>query len=396
MKRRSTVHAQENRLRTTLQRALLVALAAPATMFVAQACSSTSSDGASGAADGSLTDGGDSGSDDGSSGDLDGGPCAPKKVLVDAKAPDGGVECGVFQQFSCGLPQPIITDGGSSDAGLTVFDDCYFLLNDCPSVCPGSLFFNCHIYGNSCDAGIVSDPTASMIVECASCPNGVGRRPRGLDQPRSRRSNATALGKYFANAAHLEAASVHAFRILRRELASFGAPDDLLVAAKRAEVDEVRHTKLTAKIARAHGSKPPRVRVARGARRSLEAIALENAVEGCVRETFGALVAMWQAERATDDDVAAAMKEIAVDETRHAALAWSVAAWADTRLDTRARERIEAAKNKAISDLENELAIEAHPDLVARAGLPSASDQRRLLSALFDSGVGLAGADFET
>ncbi|MEO8874766.1 MAG: ferritin-like domain-containing protein, partial [Polyangiaceae bacterium] len=216
---------------------------------------------------------------------------------------------------------------------------------------------------------------------------GVGRRPRGLAAARapkngSRRTNANALGKYFASAAHLEAASVHAFRILRRELAECGAPDDLLAAAKRAEADEVRHTKLTATIARTHGAKPAPVRVRKRGARSLEAIALENAVEGCVRETFGALVAMYQAEHAVDHDIAAALQEIAVDETRHAALAWSVAAWANTQLDAEARKRIEAAKNQAIRDLENELTVEAHPDLVARAGVPTARAQKQLLRAL--------------
>ena len=52
--------------------------------------------------------------------------------------------------------------------------------------------------------------------------------------------------------------------------------------------------------------------------RELEAIAIENAVEGCVRESFGALLATWQAKTAGDARVRAAMKRIARDETRHA------------------------------------------------------------------------------
>jgi hypothetical protein len=57
--------------------------------------------------------------------------------------------------------------------------------------------------------------------------------------------------------------------------------------------------------------------------RSLEELAVENAVEGCVRETYGALTAIWQARTAKDPSVAAAVRRIARDETRHAALSWA-------------------------------------------------------------------------
>ena len=53
----------------------------------------------------------------------------------------------------------------------------------------------------------------------------------------------------------------------------------------------------------------------------------ENAREGCVRETFGALIAMHQAERAGDPIIRRAMRRIAEEETRHAELAWEVASW---------------------------------------------------------------------
>jgi hypothetical protein len=41
-------------------------------------------------------------------------------------------------------------------------------------------------------------------------------------------------------------------------------------------------------LARRVGARPRAVQVVRGALRSIEAIALDNAVEGCVRETYGA------------------------------------------------------------------------------------------------------------
>jgi hypothetical protein len=261
-----------------------------------------------------------------------------------------------------------------------------FNYNDCTTVCGGP-YENCHVYGEWCqDDGGVQNTTqdaaiGAVVVECGSCVGISGRRPNGLRDAASRHE-ADVVGKYFADAAFLEAASIHAFRILRRELESFGAPHDLLDAAKRAEADEVKHTRMTRKLARARGATPPKVRVVKRANRSLEEIALENAVEGCVRETYAALLAMWQADHATDSEIADAMKEIAVDETRHAALAWSVAEWIEPRLDAQARERVNAAKNKAISDLQDEMTADPHPDLVSRTGMPTAMQQHNLLAEM--------------
>jgi hypothetical protein len=104
--------------------------------------------------------------------------------------------------------------------------------------------------------------------------------------------------------------------------------------------------------------------------RDLEAIAVENAVEGCVREAFGALVASWQAVAAVDPLVRATMARIARDETRHAALALQIAGWLRGRLDTAARVRVEQARRAALADLASAV---REPPLSLRAplGLPT-------------------------
>ena len=356
-------------MRRVLARAMAVAVAMPAAALAVQACTGDDKIAGDAGLDASIKDAAVDGADDDVY--VDAGPCAPVVVAIDAQAPDGGIECGIFQRFPCGLP---------SDPPLTLYSDCYFLLDDCAHVCPGSLYFNCHMYGNSCVDGSVV-PDADIVVECATCPNGVGRRPRGLRIPGKNKA-LSRVGAFFAEAAHLEGASVHAFRILRRELAALGAPKDLLEGAARAEADEIRHTRATTRLARANGATPKRARVKRGALRSLEAIALENAVEGCVRETFGAAFAMWQGENAADPAVASAMRKIARDEARHAALSWSVARWADTRLDPTARRRIERAKATALRDLEAELGRRPHPELEERAGVPPIEKQRAMLRVL--------------
>jgi hypothetical protein len=82
---------------------------------------------------------------------------------------------------------------------------------------------------------------------------------------------------------------------------------------------------------------------------------------------------MWQANRAHDAEMRQVFAAIAVDESRHAALAWQVGAWAERRLDARAVRAVRAARTAAADELGRELANEPHPDLHALAGLPGAA-----------------------
>jgi rubrerythrin len=175
---------------------------------------------------------------------------------------------------------------------------------------------------------------------------------------------------------------VHAFRTLARELAAEGAPASLVEAARSAARDEIRHARLTRRMALQHGSRPAPVRVAKNERRSLEAIATENAVEGCVRETFGALLATWQARAAGDESVRALMSGIAVDETRHAELAWAVDAWTARKLDREARRRVRAARAAVIEEVAAELREPPAPELVARVGMPDVDRAAELFAAV--------------
>src|SRR5262249_33228761 len=151
---------------------------------------------------------------------------------------------------------------------------------------------------------VQKDAKGGIDIDCATCPGpGGGRAPAGLVQPELPRAG-TPLGGYFAALSHLEAASVHAFGRLRRELAAHRAPARLLAAARRAQRDEVRHAHRMARMARRFGGVPVRPRVAGIPPRALDEIAIENAVEGCVRETFGALLAVFQATRAQDPGIA--------------------------------------------------------------------------------------------
>jgi hypothetical protein len=100
-------------------------------------------------------------------------------------------------------------------------------------------------------------------------------------------------------------------------------------------------------------------------------MAIENAIEGCVRETYGALVTMWQGRTAADAQFRRAVRRIGRDEVQHAQLAWEVHRWAHQRLSRAARRDVERARADAIHKLRAEL-LRSPPAPLARAlGLPS-------------------------
>lgn len=252
------------------------------------------------------------------------------------------------------------------------------------------------VSGSGCGAGdsvvqhLLFVSTSGAISERSSYtlkagdPNCVaGRRPAGLCPSAARRRPSDGpLGLHFANSTRLEAASVTAFRILRSELAAHGGPARLQRLAARSARDEIRHTRSMKRLAARYGTRTLPPSVQRRPIRTLEEIVCENAAEGCVRETFGALVAQWQARRAQDPAIARAMARLARDEARHAALAWDIAAWALPRLDSAARERAAAASRAAIAELRAELHTPPARELVVLAGVPTAAEALALLAEL--------------
>ncbi|NOK36157.1 ferritin-like domain-containing protein [Corallococcus exercitus] len=209
----------------------------------------------------------------------------------------------------------------------------------------------------------------------------VGRRPVGL-QGAVAGGCEDALGHYFAQTAHLEAASIHAFLRLREELALHGAEASLQDAALASAVDEVLHTEMTGRLARRFGATPPPPSVSAVPPRPLDAVALDNAVEGCVRETYGALVAHHQALHARDAEVREAMVRIAEDETRHAGLSWDIDRWVRSRLSAPEQESLREAQKRAVALLRAEVALPLDAALVTEAGLPTPEVALALLDTL--------------
>ena len=278
---------------------------------------------------------------------------------------------GVAQATTPACEATVIVAAPSADGGSEGDSDGGYSTADCNRICGG--------YGYWCEAA-PGDGGAAKSIACHinRCGGSVcGRGTEGLDAVAARSGQDFVAG-HFASAAQLEAASVVAFRRLARELSAHGAPARLVARANASADDEVRHARIMGGLARAHGGRPTALPSITLPVRSFEAVAIENAVEGCVLETFGALVASWQALTAGTPRVRRAMRAIAADERRHAELAWAVSRWAEPRLPATTRRRLRAAVGRAVVELRHAVAAEPPAVLVRVAGLPPAAAARTL------------------
>lgn len=222
----------------------------------------------------------------------------------------------------------------------------------CEQVCQSMTY----LYGGEiteCDLTIDEpEDTGDVLSGAIACTMEIyypcGRRPQGHVAEDG--ACDVDLGGFLAHCAHMEAASVLAFSDLARQLADLGAPASLVRRCREAACEEADHARVMRRFADQHGSTvaPPRQEPATD---DLEAIARHNATEGCVWETWAALVCGWQARHAHDPDLRDALSRIAEDEAGHAQLAWDLHAWLLTRLSPAAQARVEAARADALADL---------------------------------------------
>jgi hypothetical protein len=174
-----------------------------------------------------------------------------------------------------------------------------------------------------------------------------GRRPLGhRELTFINRSRAA----WFAEQAYLERASIAAFEELATWLADREAPAELVVRCRAAAADEVVHAQLMSVHAERGGHEVP-LAIAEPGSHDLLAIALHNAVEGCVRESFGALLGAHQARTCENAELRELFARIADDELRHGQLAWDLHAYLCGQLDADGRAQVEAAQLAALDEL---------------------------------------------
>jgi hypothetical protein len=262
----------------------------------------------------------------------------------------------VYRQLPCGIQ----VDAGA--CGVTALPSA-----ECAAFCESS-DSGTSSGGYYCSVQTYNEGKSELVCGFA-CPGG--RRPEGYggEPP----SGCDPLGRLFARLAQLETVSIGAFEALARELERHGAGDALVARARRAKRDEVRHARAAWSLARRFGAKAQRLaRMPKARRRSIAELAEENAAEGCVRETFGAMVAGFQARMSRDGAIAETMHAISVDEAEHAALAWDLDAFFVARLDDEGRARRALALREAIDELRREVSAASDAPALARvSGMPS-------------------------
>ena len=182
-------------------------------------------------------------------------------------------------------------------------------------------------------------------IQCAGTAEELclGRRPIGYIEPND---NGSDLGAHFAQVAQLEAASVLAFVELAQQLKGFKAPNQLVRRCLMAADDEVRHARAFMNLAKGFGSTIQPIDC--GAVPSdILSVALHNAVEGCVFETWAALTAHHQAARCEIPALKKLYAMVAADETRHGQLSWDMHAWFMTQLSESEQAQVRAAQRDA-------------------------------------------------
>ncbi len=271
--------------------------------------------------------------------------------------------------------------GSLADGGVPTNESCASVCQNTPS------YVSCEVKNDEPHTNPDGTQGVHTVTLCTHhVPAGCtwfsdGRQPEGLQAPRV--DARCAQGALFARMAWLEAASVPAFLRLADELKAHGAPEVLIRAARRSAGEEVRHARAMKALAQRHGAPVPEVEISPFTKRSLEAMMLENAREGCVRETYGAVVAAWQARTAQDAQVREDLGRIAGDELRHAELAWAVEAWAAERLTPAERQHVREARLDAFRELER-MVEQEEPEavLIQQAGLPSRDAALHLVRGL--------------
>jgi hypothetical protein len=362
-------------LHKALRRALLASLAVPVLADLSACGGKVVLDvpGAAGGAGNTTAEGvGGSTAFTGTSGTAGGSTTTGGCALL-STTPTGIVNGGCEETFDLAGP--------ASDCSPDMFGN--LTPGQCMTLCPpnqgGQAALSCSV------TDVAGSPDGQLT--CVFGPCGTGRRPEGLVAARG----ATSVGagetaaRFLGEVAHLEAASVVAFEQLAAELTAHGAPRRLVRRARRAAREEVRHARVMGRLAARAGARVPEVEVAAAPPRAIEAIAVENAVEGCVRETFGAVLAMRQAEEARSGDLRRAMKRIAREEAGHAELSWELARWLEGRLDAEARRRVREARDRAVNALARDAARPTEVGLAAEMGLPGAAQARAAIEALRSS-----------
>lgn len=270
------------------------------------------------------------------------GECVPATCTVDADCDEG--VCGNYDAS----PQCNIITFACQSAE----DECAGN-NDCPeglecSIVEGETHRSCVDAG--CAIGrpflVAGDVRVAPVVRRGDW------RGDGVDVAGVRAADREALAGHWARAGAMEHASIAAFARFAMQLLAMGAPPKLVADAQAAMGDELEHARVCFGLASAYAGRDvgPGALDVRGALAGdVREFVVTAILEGCVGETVAALEASAGARHAEDAALRAALEQIAIDEGRHAELAWRFVQWAVQR-DGGLREAVEEAFAAALGD----------------------------------------------
>ncbi|NUP07720.1 MAG: ferritin-like domain-containing protein [Polyangiaceae bacterium] len=235
---------------------------------------------------------------------------------------------------------------------------------------------------SECKLTTIEFDTPAVYCEGTFDCGGAGRRPPGHCSSRERRPHGS-IGEHLAAMAALEAASVFAFEHLALELAAHGM-HGLSRRARAAAKDEARHARIVTALAETEGATPEIVEAAPPGVRSLEAIAIDNAEEGCVGETFGAALLAFQSRAARRRDIQAAFASITRDEAQHAVFSFDLDDALRARLGPKAMRRADEARAAAIERLHRRAASHRRRPFDELLGLPDGMQMHAIAAHVRD------------
>jgi hypothetical protein len=229
---------------------------------------------------------------------------------------DPNVALAVFGCCGCPtgwLPDTVLAGPIAADAGQC----CYDVTLSLCSIGTGRPY---RVDGFARTSSVRADPSTSW----SEAPS-----PGRLDPPKDGVRGASAWIRDGA----AEHASVASFARLALALLRFGAPAEIVADTHRAALDEIRHARRCFAIAGAYrdervGPGPFPLDAELAIPASIEQLAVEVLVDGCIGETVSAVAVARRADREPDPIVRDVLSAIADDEARHADLAWRSLAWA--------------------------------------------------------------------
>jgi len=226
--------------------------------------------------------------------------------------------------------------------------------------------------------------------------------PPALLSPPADRDYAHSISAHWALVAANEHASVASFSRHALELLGLAAPMKLVKAAHEAALDEVHHAKLAYGLAAAYGDRTsalgPGILDVTDARAATPPVSADVAVaavrDGCVGETIAAVQARAALHAADEPAVQKALRVIAEDEARHAALGWAVVQWIILQdASGVTRKRVERALALALSH--NHSPPTPHSDqapILASAGILSEAAKAKVAALAMDQVIRPAAA----